>query len=146
MNTIGQNFISDYKAAYEKKMARAIKKVEKLIAKIDEYFSYISSIPTVYDAQMERPNVKNRIDICFKDHRFDGEIFNVAFWGRNFANANIGLCANSYRDGEEIFDYCSSVSFDDESFKKALDRMFDAIIDKNTKECDAVLDKIHGRA
>lgn len=146
MNTIEQNFISDYKAAYEKKMARAVKKVEKLIAKIDEYFCYISGIPTAYAIHMKRPDVKNRIDICFKDHRFDGEIFTVTFWGRNFTNANIGLCANSYRDGEEIFDYCSSVSFDDESFKKGLDRMLEAIVEKNTKECDAVLDKIHGRA
>ena len=35
MNSIEQNFISEYKAAYEKKMARAIKKLEKTMAKID---------------------------------------------------------------------------------------------------------------
>lgn len=146
MNSIEQNFISDYKTAYEKKMAKAIKAVEKTIAKIDEIFCAISGISTAYAVHMAKSEFPNRIDVNFKDHRFDGELFTVSFWGRNFANANVALAAKSYDDGQERFDYCSSTSLDQDSVMKAIDRIFDAIIDKNTKECDAVLDKMHGRA
>ena len=146
MNSIEQNFISDYKTAYEKKMAKAIKAVEKTIAKIDEIFCAISGISTAYAVHMAKSEFPNRIDVNFRDHRFDGELFTVSFWGRNFAKAMVALAAKSYDDGQERFDYCSGTSLDQDSVMKAIDRMFDAIIDKNTKECDAVLEKMHGRA
>ena len=146
MNSIEQNFISDYKANYEKKMARAVKKLEKTIKKIDEIFCDISGIPTAYAVHMAKSEFPNRIDVNFRDHRFDGQLFTVSFWGRNFANANVALAAKSYDGGQERFDYCSGTSLDQESVMKAIDRMFEVMIDKNTKECDAVLDKMHGRA
>lgn len=146
MNSIEQNFISDYKTAYEKKMAKAIKAVEKTIPKIDEIFCAISGISTAYAVHMAKSEFPNRIDVNFRDHRFDGELFTVSFWGRNFSKANVALAAKSYDDGQERFDYCSGTSLDQDSVMKAIDRMFDAIIEKNTKECDAVLDKMHGRA
>ena len=146
MNSIEQNFISDYKTAYEKKMAKAIKAVEKTIAKIDEIFCAISGISTAYAVHMAKSEFPNRIDVNFRDHRFDGELFTVSFWGRNFAKAKVALAAKSYDDGQERFDYCSGTSLVQDSVMNAIDRMFDAIIDKNTKECDAVLDKMHGRA
>ena len=146
MNSIEQNFISEYKTAYEKKMARAIKKLEKTIAKIDEIFCAISGIYTAYAVHMAKSKFPNRIDVNFKDHSFDGELFTVSFWGRNFANANVALAAKNYDDGQERFDYCSSTSLDQDSVMEGINRMFEAMIDKNTKECDAVLDKMNGRA
>lgn len=131
MNSIEQNFISEYKTAYEKKMAKAFKKLENTIAKIDEIFCAISGISTAYAVHMAKSKFPNRIDVNFKDHRFDGELFTVSFWARNFANANVALAAKSYDGGQERFDYCSGTSLDQDSVMKAIDSMFDAITDKN---------------
>jgi hypothetical protein len=72
MNSIEQNFISEYKTAYEKKMANAIKRLEKTMAKIDEIFCAISGISTAYAIHMAKSKFPNRIYVNFKDHRFDG--------------------------------------------------------------------------
>lgn len=117
MNTIAQSFISNYKAAYEKRMARDIERIEKSLAKIDKIFYDISKIPTAYDVQVTKSKFKNLIHINFKDHRFAEENFTVSFWGDNFAKPNVTVEAKNY-------DYRYAADFDRESVMKEIGLLY----------------------